>query len=57
MKFGSINCKCGNGFYFESVAQEVKCPYCDESYSTDPFSEKVELIEEFFNIEDILQEV
>lgn len=32
MRFGTINCLCGEAFYFETVNDVVECVYCGEKY-------------------------
>lgn len=51
MKCGIIDCKCGQQFYFESVAESVQCPKCKMIYITESYPEKVE--EEILEVEGV----
>ena len=46
MKYGTINCTCGQEFYFETIREEVRCIKCNKKYSTADYPEQEEVIEE-----------
>lgn len=51
MKHGTVNCKCGKEFYFETNNESVECVYCGLIHSTLGFDEKVEIVEELIDEE------
>ena len=42
MRCGTINCKCGQLFYFESNSETVQCPTCEMIFDTTIYPEKPE---------------
>ena len=48
MKYGTINCSCGQQFYFETMADKINCIACKKEYGISSYPEKVEepIIEE-----------
>lgn len=45
MKYGIINCTCGQEFYFETIREEVRCIKCNKKYSTAGYPEQEENID------------
>ena len=45
MKHGTINCKCGQTFYFESASNQIKCIRCDLDHDITNYPEKSETTE------------
>ena len=43
MRYGQINCKCGQQFYFESRRDKINCINCNEEYDIRDYPEKPEL--------------
>lgn len=43
MKCGTINCKCGQQFYFETMNNEIACIKCKKIYDVSSYPEKVEI--------------
>ena len=48
MKYGTINCSCGQQFYFESMGVGINCIKCAKTHDISEYPEKedVELVEE-----------
>ena len=48
MKYGTINCSCGQQFYFESMSVGINCIKCAKTHDISEYPEKedVELVEE-----------
>lgn len=46
MKFGVINCECGQVFYFETTRDEIICVSCGQVHNTLEYPVKVEIVEE-----------
>lgn len=42
MKYGTINCTCGQQFYFETVNYTVTCIKCKKVYEITSYPEKIE---------------
>lgn len=42
MKYGTINCKCGQLFYFESNNDTINCPNCRVIHNIVSYPEKIE---------------
>ena len=51
MKHGTINCKCGQQFYFESASNQINCIQCDFSHDISNYPEKSETTEVEFTEE------
>ena len=53
MKYGTINCACGQQFYFESNATNITCIKCDQAHDISGYPELVvvEPIEEPIKME------
>ena len=51
MKHGTINCKCGQQFYFESASNQINCIQCNLSHDISNYPEKIEITEVEFNEE------
>ena len=53
MKYGTINCTCGQQFYFESNATNITCIKCDQAHDISGYPELVvvEPIEEPIKME------
>ena len=51
MKHGTINCKCGQQFYFESASNQIKCIQCDLAHDISNYPEKSEVTEVEFTEE------
>lgn len=45
MRYGTINCKCGQEFYFETVNSKISCINCKGGYDISDYPEKVEKTE------------
>jgi hypothetical protein len=45
MRYGTINCTCGQEFYFESARTHVNCINCDKEYDITSYPEKAEEVE------------
>lgn len=43
MRYGQINCKCGQQFYFEARRDKINCINCNEEYDIRDYPEKPEL--------------
>ena len=47
MRHGTINCSCGQQFYFETLRTKIYCIKCDKEHDISSYPEKVdELVEE-----------
>ena len=47
MKHGTINCSCGQQFYFETLRTQINCIKCDKVHDISSYPEKgEEIIEE-----------
>ena len=42
MKHGTVNCSCGQMFYFETLTASIKCIKCQKVYNTESYPEKPE---------------
>lgn len=42
MKCGTINCNCGQQFYFETNNTEIACIKCNNIHDTTKYPEKIE---------------
>ena len=51
MKHGTINCKCGQQFYFESASNQINCIQCNLSHDISNYPEKSEITEVEFTDE------
>ena len=51
MKYGTINCKCGQQFYFESASNQINCIQCDLTHDISNYPEKSEIVEVEFTEE------
>ena len=49
MRYGTITCECKQVFYFETVAETIKCPKCQMIHNIESYPEKVE--EEILEVE------
>ena len=45
MKYGTINCSCGQQFYFESMGVGINCIKCAKTHDISEYPEKVEDVE------------
>ncbi len=56
MRCGTINCKCGQIFYFESASEilppTVRCPKCEGSHDISNYSDNETEIENPIEVED-----
>lgn len=43
MRYGQINCECGQLFYFETRRDKINCINCNEEYDIRDYPEKPEL--------------
>lgn len=41
MKYGTINCQCGQVFYFETMSPITSCPSCKNEYDIISYPEKI----------------
>ena len=55
MKHGTINCKCGQQFYFESASNQINCIQCDFAHDISNYPEKSEVTEVEFT-DEVVQE-
>lgn len=46
MKFGEIQCACGQIFYFETNRSEIECVSCGLTHNIENFPIKEEIVEE-----------
>jgi hypothetical protein len=48
MREGTINCECGQSFYFETVNTQIACIKCNKMHDVSgyPFKEEIQEIEE-----------
>lgn len=46
MRYGIINCNCGQQFYFESTMENIICITCKKDYITTIYPEKLEILEQ-----------
>ena len=46
LKYGTINCSCGQQFYFESMGIGINCIKCAKPHDISEYPEKVEVVEE-----------
>lgn len=42
VRYGTINCDCGQSFYFETVRKKVSCIKCDKEHDASTFPVKEE---------------
>lgn len=40
MRYGQINCECGQQFYFEARRDKINCINCNEEYDISDYSVK-----------------
>ena len=46
LKYGTINCSCGQQFYFESMGIGINCIKCAKPHDISEYPEKEEVVEE-----------
>jgi hypothetical protein len=54
MRHGTINCSCGQRFYFETLRTQINCIKCDKTHNISSYPEKVDEVEE--SIEEPIEE-
>ena len=45
MRHGTVNCSCGQQFYFETLRTQINCIKCDKTHDISSYPEKEEIEE------------
>jgi hypothetical protein len=45
MRYGKIDCECGQIFYFETIRSKVKCIKCGKEHDVSAFPFKEDIVE------------